>query len=139
MERAYRNLDHTGDIGVEVWGGSREELIENASWALVDTIADGGKIKPQREIHWEVSADSPESLLIRHLQEILYQLDAHGLVFSDYSVKFTGPNSLSCMAKGEPLSRKKHGFKTEIKAVTYHHLKIWKEDEKWWARIILDV
>jgi len=140
MKKKYEVFDHTGDIGMKVWGESREELLKNASLALTDTIADLSTIEAKREVEWAVTADTPEGLLVKQLQELLFQLDAHEMVFSQFQIKLTGLNSISCLALGERLSRELHQFKTEIKAVTYHQLKIWNHKAgDWEARVIFDV
>ena len=139
MGKDYENLDHTGDLGVKVWGDSREELLQNASKALVDTIVELGRVTPKREVEWAIEADSPEELLVQQLQEILFRMDAEGMVFSDFRISLRGLSSVKCLAYGERLDREKHEFKTEIKAVTYHQLKMGQEDDKWVAQIIFDV
>jgi SHS2 domain-containing protein len=139
VKLSYKNLEHTGDIGVEVWGESWEDLLQNCSLALSDTIADLDKIRARQEVVWTLEAESPEELLVKQLQEILYRLDAEGMVFSQFSVHPMGENQIRCVAGGEVLERERHGFKTEIKAVTYHQLKLEKEKGRWKARIIFDV
>ena len=33
-EKTFRLFDHTADLGVEIFGGSREELFVHAAWPL---------------------------------------------------------------------------------------------------------
>lgn len=139
MEKYYKNIEHTGDIGVEVWGQSREELVGNASKALTDTIVDVEKILPKREVEWTVEGDTPEDMLVHQLQEILFRLDSEGMVFTKFQISMRGLNSYKCLALGEPLDRERHGFKTEIKAITYHRLKISEDNDQWKVQIIFDV
>jgi SHS2 domain-containing protein len=139
MENFYKNIEHTGDLGVEVWGASREELFGHASLALTDTIVSVDKIIPKREAAWTIEAENLEELLVRQLQEILFRMDSDGMVFSEFRISLRGANSMQCLALGEPLDRERHGFKTEIKAVTYHQLKVVQEGDRWVARIIFDV
>ncbi|KAB2842485.1 archease, partial [bacterium] len=84
MEKSFRQLDHTGDLGVEVWGGTWEELFENASLALVELLADPDRILQEGRATWRLEAESREALLVRHLEEILYRMDAQGMVFSQF-------------------------------------------------------
>jgi len=86
MEKFYKNIDHTGDLAVEVYGKSREELLAHASLALSNTIANVDKIIPKREVEWAVEAESPEELLVKQLEEILYRLDSEGMVFSEFRI-----------------------------------------------------
>ena len=41
--------------------------------------------------------------------------------------------------QGEKLDFKRHRLKTEIKAVTYHQLKVQKVKDTWQAEVIFDV
>lgn len=138
-EKPYRSLDHTADLGVEAWGKSQEELIANTSLALVDTMVDVETIIPKREVEWSIHAENPEALLVNHLQEILFRLDAEGMVFSEFKISHRGLNAIKCLAHGEPLDRERHHFKTELKAVTYHQLKFEEIDGVWRAQVIFDV
>jgi SHS2 domain-containing protein len=36
----YQLIEHTGDIGIQVFGASVEELFENAGFALFDIMTD---------------------------------------------------------------------------------------------------
>lgn len=139
MKPYYKNLEHTGDLAVEVWGQSREELIRNCSLALTDTLVEVDKVEPKREVEWSIDGDSPEQLLVQQLQEVLFRFDSEGMVFSDFRISLRGLNSIKCLALGEPLERERHEFKTEIKAVTYHRLTVGEEEGKWVARVIFDV
>ncbi len=139
MEKCYRNLDHTADLGIEIWGESREALLIHASMALSDQMTDVTTVKPKREVEWSVKGESPEELLMAQLQEILFHLDTDGMIFSEFRISLRGLNAIKCLAYGETLDRERHHFKTEIKAVTYHRLFVGEEEGRWVARVIFDV
>ncbi len=139
MDKGYRAIDHTGDLGVEVEASDFVELVRRASLALTDTLVDLDRVGGNRTSRWTVEAETEEGLLVAQLQEILFRMDAEGMVFGDFKIERTSPRSLSCLATGEPLDRERHGFKTEIKAVTYHGLKIGEREGKKTVRIIFDV
>ncbi|HKX12701.1 MAG TPA: archease [bacterium] len=139
MATGYRVIDHTGDLGVEVEAPDFAELIRQASLALTDTLVDLKSVGAGRTARWTVEAGSEEGLLVAQLQEILFRMDAEGMVFSDFKIDPISARSLGCIATGEPLDRERHGFKTEIKAVTYHGLEIETREGKKIVRIIFDV
>ena len=97
------------------------------------------KVVPKRELEWSVDANSPEEMLVKHLEEILYRFDTEGMVFSEFRISLRGLNSIKCLAYGECLDQERHGFKTELKAVTYHQLFLGEENGQWIARVIFDV
>ena len=139
MAKVYRSIDHTGDLGVEVFAEGMAELIRLASLALSDTLVEADRIELRLRREWSLEAESEEGLLVAQLQEILFRMDAEGMVFGKYEIELTSPGRLRCRAAGEPLDRQRHGFKTEIKAVTYHGLRIEEKAGKKTARIIFDV
>jgi len=140
MDQGYQAFQHTGDLGLEVWAANREGLFETASRALVDLLIEPERVEKKETHRWVVHGETDEGLMVRQLEEILFQMDAKGLVFSSFHVQFFDAHSLHCEARGEPLDRARHGFKTEIKAVTYHGLKLWREEKgRYRARVIFDV
>ena len=40
---------------------------------------------------------------------------------------------------GEPFDPTRHEISAEVKAVTYHQLKVARQDDKWVARVLLDI
>jgi SHS2 domain-containing protein len=140
MVKPYQAFEHTGDLGVEVWGDSWEALFAHASLALVDFLAEPSRIAPVEERRWSLQAEARDRLLIRQLEELLYQFDAQGMIFSEFEITMASPERLECRARGERFDRERHGFKTELKAVTYHGLKLWQDEAGLYrARIIFDV
>jgi|SRR5215831_20762981 len=140
MNKRYQGIDHTGDIRVEVWGRDYPELFENASLALVDTLVEIDQVLPKQQVEWSLEAASLETLLVQQLHEIIYQLDANGVIFHNFSIAIEAGPRLRCRAWGEALERERHRFKTELKAVTYHQLKIQRaKDGGYAARLIFDV
>lgn len=139
MATGYRVIDHTGDLGVEVEAPDFAELVRQASLALTDTLVELKSVGDSRTDRWTVEAADEEGLLVAQLQEILFRMDAEGKVFGDFKIEPISARSLSCIATGEPLDRERHGFKTEIKAVTYHGLRVGKREGKKTVRIIFDV
>jgi SHS2 domain-containing protein len=139
VSKVYRSIDHTGDLGVEVEASDLPELIRLASLALSDTLVEVDRVGNSQKRRWEVEVKSEEGLLVAQLQELLFKMDAEGMVFGDFAIRMLSPLSLACEAFGEPLDRERHGFKTELKAVTYHGLKILRQDGKITAQIIFDV
>jgi len=93
-------------------------------------ITDNSQIEPVEKHRIELTSDSIENLLVDWLSELLFLNSAYNLVFGDFKVRIDeGKNrvSLHGEAIGEKYSREKHGYGTEIKAVTYHMLKVKKE------------
>ena len=82
--------------------------------------------------------DEREYLLFDWLRQLLYQFDARHLLFSRFTVKVE-ESGLSGTAWGEPLDRARHVLDHEVKAITYHGLRVEREDGGWLAEIIVDI
>ncbi len=80
-----------------------------------------------------------ETLLVRLLQEVLYLFDARRFVARRLEIESWKDKRLIGRVWGETFDPERHGFKTEIKAVTYHGLKISKSKGRWYAELVLDV
>ena len=81
MARQYEFVDHTGDIGVRVFGQTLPELFQQAAEALTFIITDPEtiRIKATRKILLEAKTD--EELLITWLNQLVYLFDTEGLLF----------------------------------------------------------
>jgi SHS2 domain-containing protein len=137
--RSFRILDHTADIGVLVNGRDLKDLFENAGHAFFHLLTDLRKVKPRIERKVEVGAESLERMMVDWLSELLYLHDVENLLFRTFKVESVGKDGLKARVSGEPFQEKVHVIKTEIKAVTYHQIRVAKEKEGWKARIIFDL
>jgi SHS2 domain-containing protein len=130
--KEYELLPHTADVGVRVFGRSKKELFENAAKAMFEMIADISKVEKKKAVGVHVKEKNFEELLVAWLREILYFYQTQKLLFSDFGVAEFNEDriSLKGYAHGEPFDEARHAIKKDIKAVTYHDLKIQKHPEK---------
>ncbi len=141
----YTEIEHTADIGVEVYGNTLEELFANAGYALFDTIADAGTVEPTITHTITVRGENIETLLMNWLRELLYLFSVEQEVYNIFRVHITGGQEVACPPAleaeifGELLNFEKHRFETEIKAITYHQLAVIQQNRRWQATVIFDV
>lgn len=119
----YERLEHTADIMVRCSGGTMEECFENAAYALSDQTVDASSVEGVCSFDIDVRGDDLEDRLFAYLSEILYIEDAESMALGRFTVTFDGDRVVG-KAFGEPLDPAKHHPKTEIKAVTYHMMRI---------------
>lgn len=132
--------DVTADIGFIIYGKNLNELFENAAIAMFEVMIDLNNIECKIERKVEINAIDLESLMYKWLNELLYFVDFENLAFSKFEVNVDEKNlKLEAKCKGEKIDRNKHKIGTLVKACTYHQLKIWKENEIWKAKVILDI
>jgi SHS2 domain-containing protein len=134
----FEFIDHTADIGLIAYGNSLAEVFANAAYGMFSLIADLEKIA--EVLSHQVVAEAPdqEELLVAWLNELLYLFDAEGLIFSRFDITDLRQRYLRAMAYGEKVDPSRHNLKTQVKAATYHQLRLEKGDN-FKARIILDV
>jgi SHS2 domain-containing protein len=123
----YETLEHTADLMIKAHGRTLKECFENAAFAMMDQILDASTARPEEQVEFEVEGDNNEDLLYNFLSEVLFIFDARHLVLINFDVTLL-PGRLTCRARGERFDRDRHAPKQEIKAVTYHELKVNEEE-----------
>jgi SHS2 domain-containing protein len=135
----YELLEHTADIKIRVTAGDLKDLFINSAAAIFDIIAERNnpKATPQTKITLKQTADTLEELFINWLNELISLSAVKELIFTDFKIKKLDEHSLQAEAIGESI--KNYKINSEIKAATYHELKLTKIDSGWQAEVILDV
>ena len=139
----YRFLEHTTDALVQAWGPTLERAFASAARSLFETMINTETVEPKIEDHVHTSGHDELELLYNWLEELLLRFEIRTMVYSQFHVDpiTRSPNSLElhAIAKGEKYERAKHQGKTEIKAVTYHQMKIEKDPGRVQVRYLLDL
>ena len=95
-----------------------------------------------KHIHFsDVKLEAPnvEELFLSWLSELLYQYNSKKIILKEFSIERLTEKSISANARGEKLDLQRHQLKTEIKAATYHQLRVQKLKDIWQAEVIFDV
>jgi SHS2 domain-containing protein len=135
----YKLLEHTADLGIAVWGVSCKQLFENAACAMYALISDPRAIKPLVSFHVKSEGIDKDELLKNWLSETLYYFHVKNILLKRFKVEKISDKSVESIVFGEKRDKKRHVLIHEIKAVTYHGLKIIKQDNKFQTNIIFDV
>ncbi len=125
---SYELIDHTADVGVKAYGETLDQAFENAATAMFDIITDNSERDSVGQYDIELRAPDLEQLLVDWLSELLFLHGAKNLVFGFFKVTIDKKNNhLKAHVFGEPFTGSKHKIGSEIKAVTYHMLKVSKK------------
>ena len=135
----FRYLDHTGDLGMEIYGETPEELFEHAGEGFTHIITDPSTVQASTELEISVDAADMEQLLIEWLTELIYRFDAHGWLFREYRIQSLDPGHLSGIARGERYNPTRHPIRTTVKGATYHQLQVTRSGKGWKGRVIFDL
>lgn len=137
MER-FEVIEHTADVGIIAYGRSLEELFENAAAGMMHFLINNETVRKAEQRNLVAEADDRDGLLISWLNDLLVVLNADGFIPAAFDIRELGDTRLSAEIAGEPVDPKRHRFRLDVKAATYHALEIGK-NEYWHARIIFDV
>jgi SHS2 domain-containing protein len=135
----FETFDHTADLGIRIRAPSLDKLFAEAGSALFSVIVDNpAAVMPRERIEIAVAGADRAYLLFDWLRALLYRFDAEHLLFSRFAVE-VGLGGLAGEAWGEPLDRARHVLSHEVKAITYHGLRVEQANSEWLAEVILDI
>ena len=136
----YELIDHTADIGIRVEGKDLKSLFTAAAAAMFDVIAEKMNVTTgmkKKIVPVTLVAGNREELLLRWLSELLSLSDCENVYFNAFEIENLTNTIIEARASG--FLRKYSVGKREIKAVTYHNLKIEERGSGFAAEIIFDV
>lgn len=135
----YELFDHTADLGLRVTAATLDELFVDAARGLFAMIVERpDRIEPRVEESFQIAGDDKAFLLFDWLRTLLMKSETDGVVFGTFAVNVRD-DGLTATAKGEPLEPEKHGLGREVKAITYHELKVEPTPAGWLAEVIVDI
>jgi SHS2 domain-containing protein len=135
----YETFDHTADLGLRVRAPDLDTLFAEAAEALFSVLLeDPGQVAESRAVEFDIAGDDAEFLLFDWLRELLYRFDAEHLAFRRFEVRVR-PDGLHATAFGEPVDRDRHELGHEVKAITYHGLRVERAPDGWLAEVIVDI
>lgn len=138
MVKNYQFIEHTADIGINVKAKDLKELFRQSALAMFDIIAESKSVKSKpKKIKVEQNANDLEELFVNWLNELLSLSAVKGLIFYDFRIDKIDKSSLQAAAFGRNI--KDYKLSVEIKAATYHEVKIEKNKNGWQARVVFDV
>jgi protein archease len=140
MEK-YRFLPHTADGKFQAFGRTLAEAFGNAALATASLIWDWTRIEPRVRHFVHVTGIDKEQLLVKFLGEVIYLFETKRFLLGKVDglrirPEYAGFN-LEALLEGETLSAR-HELHGDVKAVTYHDLKI-EECGGFTVQVIVDL
>ena len=133
-------LEHATDAFIEVTADSLQQAFTVAGESIVDVTLDRKTVdeKEQKSLH--VKGKDLRYLLFNWLEEVNYLLITNGFAIARFELELQKTDTYEITAKafGEPIDLKKHNFKVEIKAPTFHLMEI-LEGKKIIMRFLMDL
>lgn len=139
-EYGRREIDHTADLGFEVWAPDVEGLFAQATLSLAELCYDRTGVRSRTEWSLRVEGRGREELLVRWLQEVYLLVEQESWLTGEVGSLRLEAGVAEGVLTGEPIDRGRHTLHTEIKAITYHGMAIERdEDGRWRTLVIVDV
>ena len=139
MIMKYRLIDHTADFGIQVFGADAKELFSNAALAMFDLITEVGSLKELNSMDIKISGEDWPDLMINWLRELLFLWNGKELLVKKADITTLSENNLSAKVYFDSYDPDRHLINIEVKAVTYHQIRVESGTSGWEARIIFDV
>jgi len=135
----FETFDHTADLGLRVIADDQEGLFAEAARGLTSLlIEEPGALRSDNRFDMPVPGDDLELLLFDLLNELLFQFETTGFLGREFSVTST-KSGLEVEARGEVIAGQPDRLAREIKAITYHGLKVQQQAGRWMAEVIVDI
>ena len=137
---SYKLLDHATDAIIEVTAKDLDEAFTVAGQAAADIMLDTKSVAEKQEWNIAVAGEDLSRLLYDWLESVIYQIITDGFAIARIEAKVVRDAGYAIEATtfGEPIDVKRHGFKVEIKAPTFHEMEIiQKENVK--MKFLLDL
>ncbi len=135
----FEFFGHTADLGLRVTAPDLESLLVEAAHGLLAMLVDNPEqVQVTSTVEVKISGQDPEYLLFDFLSELLVIFDTRHLLLADFEVEVSG-DGLLARARGEQLDPVRHRLAHEVKAITYHGLKVDKTADGWLAELIVDI
>jgi SHS2 domain-containing protein len=140
----YETFEHTADLGLRMRAADLETLFADAAEGLFSMIVpDLASVRPgeggaTEQLAFEIDGEVSDVLLFDWLNELLYTFETRRILLTNFKIRFNG-HGLAATARGEPIDRTRHMLDHEVKAITYHGLKLERQGDEWLAEVIVDI
>ena len=134
-QATFVEIEHTADWSICVHGSTLRDLFVNAAVGMYSLMADISTLTPTIEREIKVASGDVEALLVRWLNELLYHTEMNGEMFCEFAITSLDSTRITSSAKASCGVE----IKKQIKAVTFHNLKIVSANDGYEVTLVFDV
>jgi SHS2 domain-containing protein len=137
----YELFEHTADLGLRVRAPDVDALFREAAEALFAAIVERGDEEGARQaetLRFSLDAEQLDWLLADWLAELLYAFESRRFLLDRFRVRVEGTR-LEAEARAVPLDPGSDRLLHEVKAITYHGLRVERDGDGWLAEVIVDI
>lgn len=133
-QAGFRERPHTADWALEVWAPDAPTLLAQAALGMYTLMGVQNRSAPCVSQEFDLAFIDLESLLVGFLTELLYLSQRDGISFDRFDLQLTD-DRFHARIGGQPIDY----LAKEIKAVTYHDLRVVETKRGLEATIVFDV
>jgi SHS2 domain-containing protein len=134
----FELVEHTADVAIRGTAGTLNGLFRVMAQGLFSVIADPDTIRPVRERSLDLTAATVEDLLHDWLEELNGLHQVHHELYAAFEPRVEGA-AMQAVVRGEPIDPERHELRSEVKAVTWHDLRIERREGGLEAYVLLDL
>lgn len=128
-------LEHVTDAYIRCKGKTLADSFQYSAKGLVNIMYDIDDIEKKQKITLSAEGFDLENLLFDWLEKILLLLLIDKIILSEFNIVINFNKELNKYliegyGEGDFVNLEKHELKVEIKGITYHEMKIFKESNK---------
>ncbi|MCS6863893.1 MAG: archease [Gemmataceae bacterium] len=132
-------FEHTADLGLRAVAPDVNTLFAEMAACLMSAIVeDPASIQPLHESALQLAGTEKDYLLVDWLKELLLRFEEDHMLFATFDVQVSD-TGLTATLRGEPVDPQRHALAHEVKAITYHELKVIQTPQGWLAEVIVDI
>jgi SHS2 domain-containing protein len=132
-------FEHTADLGLRAAAPDLNALFAEMAACLVSAmVEDPASVRAEKETWIDLEGSNKDYLLFDWLKQLLLHFEVDHLLFSKFDVRVKD-DGLFGVAWGEEYDPARHVLSHEVKAITYHELKVEKTADGWLAEVIVDI
>jgi len=139
QQARFELRDHTADIILFVSADSLPLLFATAAEGFYAAIGEITGRPDETPVKLSFAAPDLESLMVDFLDELLYRFDVDGAVLTRFTFDCLNDTILKATAASRPLDRDWSTLNREVKAITYHDLRVQKLNGRYEVEIVLDI
>jgi SHS2 domain-containing protein len=135
----FELFEHTADLGLRVRATDLNGLFRDAGRGLFSMIVEPEPVgTPAKCYEFAIAGERYDFLLFDWLSELLYVFDAERMLLGRFEAR-VDELSLLGQAAGFALDAGEYRLLHEVKAITYHGLKVERSAGGWLAEVIVDI
>lgn len=139
----YEVLDISGDVGIRAYGSDYFEILTNAAIGMYGLITNINKVEEKSSINVSVEADSVEQLVVRYLNELIFNFDTYGFIGKRIEIVHLDQGmenlKVDSIVYGEEFNPERHERRLLLKAATYHNINFQKVGDRYQIEVIFDI